>query len=352
MTNQTPTEKTGVGLKPWLAKLVKGQRFSVVEAEEIFGIMMAGEASMAQMGALLMGLRLRHETADEIAGAAKAMRNCMLTVKAPDGSMDIVGTGGDQSGSLNISTAAALVVAACGVTVAKHGNRAASSQSGSADVLTSLGIDLQRPVDDVERAITKCGFGFMLAQNHHKAVRNVMPARVEVGVPTIFNFLGPLCNPAQVRRSLIGCFDGNYVGLMAEALLTLGIDRAWVVHGQTADHKPLDEISLSGPTQVSEVYQGKLRHFTLTPEEAGLSLKPNAKIGGGSADDNAAAIQALLEGKASDYRDIVLFNAAAALVIAERVSKLKDGVELAAHQIDNGSALTLLAKLRECLGNG
>ena len=339
------------GLKPYLPKVAAGEALSEKEAEAAFGIMMEGTATPAQIGGLLMALRARGESVSEISGAALAMRAKMQPIEAPDGAIDVVGTGGDRSGSYNISTATAFVVAGAGVPVAKHGNRAASSRSGAADVLEALGIDLTVDFPRIEQAISKAGFGFMLAQRHHGAVRHVMPTRVELGLPTIFNFLGPLCNPARVKHALIGCFDERYLELMAQTFGRLGGEKVWIVHGKQSDGGVLDEIGISAPTKVVAFENGDTRHFTISPEDFAIQPIENPAIAGGDADTNAKALLGVLENKPGDYQQVVLLNAAAALHIAGKAKTLKEGTELARESIESGKARQVLEKYRSLTSN-
>ncbi|MEM1365487.1 MAG: anthranilate phosphoribosyltransferase [Pseudomonadota bacterium] len=327
-------------LKPHIAQLADGQNLSREQATDAFSLLMSAEATPSQIGALLMGLRLKGETSSEIAGAVSVMRERMTRVSAPAGAMDIVGTGGDGSGSYNVSTAAAIVTAACGVPIAKHGNRAASSKSGTADTLSALGINLDAEPKLIEKAISEAGIGFMFAQKHHAAMRFVMPSRVEMGTRTIFNLLGPLSNPAGVSRQLLGVFAPNWVRPMADALAELGCERAWVVHGSG-----LDEITTTGPTLVAEIVGSDVREFEITPADAGLPQADMADLKGGDPEHNAAALRALLDGTQNAYRDIVLMNCAAALTIAGKASDLKEGVAVAAHAIDSAAAKQTLEKL-------
>ena len=320
-------------LKPLLARAIEGP-LGRGQAEAAFTIIMEGDATPAQIGGFLMTLRTRGESVDEYAGAASVMRAKCLRVHAPEGAMDIVGTGGDGKGTLNISTAAAFVVAGAGVIVAKHGNRNLSSKSGAADALTELGVEVMVGPDVVERALAEVGIGFMMAPMHHPATRHVMPARQELGTRTIFNILGPLTNPAAVRRQLTGAYARGVIRPMAETLGALGSDRAWLVHGEDG----ADEVSISGLTHVAELRDGKVTEFTVHPEDAGLPVHPFAAILGGAPAENAAALRSLLGGEASAYRDAVLLNAAAALVIAERAEDLRAGVALARESVDSGAA--------------
>ncbi len=328
------------GLKP-LIGLAAERPLTRAEAEQAFEALFEGEATPAQMGGFLMALRTRGETVDEIAAAAAVMRAKCVKVRAPAGAIDIVGTGGDGKGTLNISTAAALVVAGAGVPVAKHGNRNLSSKSGAADALTELGINVMSGAEVVERCLAEAGIGFMMAPMHHPAMRHVGPVRVELGTRTLFNVLGPLTNPASVRRQLTGTFSPRLVRPMAEVLAALGSEAAWIVHGSDGT----DEISIAGETAVAELKGGKVREFNLHPEAAGLPLHPFAAILGGTPAENAAALRALLEGARGAYRDAVLLNAAAALVVAGRAGDLPEGVGLAAESIDSGAAKGRLQRL-------
>lgn len=304
------------------------------EAERAFETLFNGAATPSQMGGLLMALRTRGETVEEIAAAARVMRAKCNAVTAPKGAMDIVGTGGDGKGTLNISTATAFVVAGAGVCVAKHGNRNLSSKSGAADALTQLGVNVMVGPDVVERALEAVGIAFMMAPMHHPSIRHVMPTRSELGTRTVFNLLGPLTNPAGVKRQLTGAFARAWIRPMAETLRALGSEKAWLVHGSDGT----DEISIAGPTFVAALADGQVSEFELHPEEAGLPVHPFESIMGGSPEENAQAFRALLQGTQGAYRDAVLLNSAAALVVADKVSNLKDGVALAAESIDSGTA--------------
>jgi len=328
-------------MKPVIAKLASGATLSRAEAEDAFGQMLSGETTPAQTAAFLMALRLRGETVEEITGAVTAMRARMLKVDAPDNAMDIVGTGGDNSGSYNVSTLAAIIVAAAGVPVAKHGNRALSSRSGAADVLTALGVKVGLEPQGVTRCINDAGVGFMFAPTHHAAMRHVGPVRVELGTRTVFNLLGPLSNPAGVKRQLVGAFSPHWLEPMAETLHSLGSERVWLVHGSDG----LDEITTTGPTEVVELKNGKLDRFTITPEEAGLTLATAEALKGGDAEHNAKALMAVLQGEKTAYRDIALLNAGASLVVAGKADTLKEGVALAAAAVDSGAAKATLERL-------
>jgi anthranilate phosphoribosyltransferase len=327
--------------KPFLAKIAAGARLSADEARESFDAMLSGEVTPAQMGGFLMALRVRGETVDEIAGAVTAMRAKMLRVNAPANAMDIVGTGGDGHGSYNVSTVSALVVASCGVPVAKHGNRAASSRSGASDVLTALGVKIGVPSETVEACIRDAGVGFMMAQTHHAAMRHVGAARVELGTRTIFNLLGPLSNPAGVKRQLLGVFSREWLVPMAEVLNTLGSQRVWLVHGSDG----LDEITTTGPTHVVELNDGAIRSFDISPEDIGLSRAKLADLKGGDPAHNAAALTAVLDGVRGPYRDIAVFNSAAALVVAGAAANLVEGALIARKSIDEGRARATLERL-------
>ena len=328
-------------LKALIGKAAAGHSLERVEAEAAFDIMMSGEATPAQIGGFLMALRVRGETVEEIAGAVAVMRAKMLRVEAPADAIDIVGTGGDGAGTYNVSTCSAFVVAGCGVPVAKHGNRALSSKSGSADVLTALDVNIELAPAAISACIREAGVGFMFAPAHHAAMRHVGPVRVELGTRTIFNLLGPLSNPAGVRRQLVGVYDAGWVEPIAEALASLGTQAAWVVHGAGG----LDEVSNVGPTKVAALKDGTVTTFTVTPEEVGLRPVPIEAIKGGDGAANAAALRAVLDGAPSAYRDIVLMNAGAALVVAGRADDLADGVAMAAAAIDSGAARDRLARL-------
>jgi anthranilate phosphoribosyltransferase len=334
-------------LRP-LIGLAASRALTGAEAETAFECLFAGEATPAQMGGFLMALRARGEVVDEYAAAASVMRARCNAVRAPQGAMDIVGTGGDGKGTLNISTATAFVVAGAGVVVAKHGNRNLSSRSGAADALTELGINVMVGPEVVERALAETGIGFMMAPMHHPAMRHVAPVRAELGTRTIFNILGPLTNPAGVTRQLTGAFSPALLRPMAETLLRLGTQKAWLVHGGDGT----DELSIAAPSKVVALADGALREFDLHPEEAGLPVHPFDAILGGSPAENAAAFRALLSGAAGAYRDAVLLNAAAALMVADRVTSLKDGVALARESLDSGAAQRKVADLARITQGG
>jgi anthranilate phosphoribosyltransferase len=322
----------------FIAKVADGASLTADEAAEAFGIMMSGEASPAQMGAFLMGLRVRGETVEEITGAAKAMRAKATGVIAPEGAVDTCGTGGDAKGTYNISTCTAFVVAGAGVPVAKHGNKSVSSKSGSADVLASLGVNLDVGPELVTKAIEEAGVGFMFAPKHHSAMRHVGPVRAELGMRTIFNLLGPLANPAGAKYQVIGVFSRDWILPLAEVLSNLGAERVWVVHGSDG----LDELTTTGPTFVAELRDGSVTAFEVTPEDAGLPQASPQDLIGGEADENAKAIDDVLSGKPSAFRDVTVLNAAAALVVAGKAEGLLEGAKLAAVSIDGGAA-------RKCL---
>ncbi|KUJ85926.1 anthranilate phosphoribosyltransferase [Ruegeria marisrubri] len=311
------------------------------EAETAFTLLFEGEATPSQMGGLLMAMRTRGETVDEYAAAAAVMRAKCNAVKAPEGAMDIVGTGGDGKGTLNISTATAFVVAGAGVVVAKHGNRNLSSKSGAADALGQMGINVMVGPKTVEKALEEAGIGFMMAPMHHPAIAHVMPTRQELGTRTIFNILGPLTNPAGVKRQLTGAFSRDLIRPMAETLGVLGSDRAWLVHGSDGT----DELSISGVSWVAALEGEAVKEVELHPEDAGLPVHPFEDILGGTPEENAVAFRALLGGAASAYRDAVLLNAAAALVVADAASDLREGVAMAAESIDSGKAKEKIATL-------
>ncbi|MGQ0684426.1 anthranilate phosphoribosyltransferase [Bradyrhizobium sp.] len=328
-------------LKSIIGKVATGATLSRDEAATAFDAMMSGEATPSQMGGLLMALRVRGETVDEITGAVAAMRGKMLKVQAPPDAIDVVGTGGDGSGSVNVSTCAAFIVAGSGVPVAKHGNRALSSRSGAADVLASLGVKIDLTPEKVGRCVKEAGIGFMFAPAHHPAMKNVGPTRVELATRTIFNLLGPLSNPADVKRQMVGVFSKQWVQPLAQVLKNLGSDSVWVVHGSDG----LDEITLSGPTSVAALENGNIRTFEVTPEDAGLTRSSPGSLKGGDADANAVALRSVLEGIPSAYRDVALLNAAAALIVAGKARDLKEGVAIGAKAIDSGAAAARLKQL-------
>ncbi|MGD9837320.1 MAG: anthranilate phosphoribosyltransferase [Afipia sp.] len=328
-------------LKAIIGKIATGAALSRDEAASAFDRVMSGEATPSQMGALLMGLRVRGETVDEITGAVLAMRSKMLTVKAPADAVDIVGTGGDGSGSVNVSTCASFILAGTGVPVAKHGNRALSSKSGAADALAALGVNINITPEGVGRCIAEAGIGFMFAPTHHPAMKNVGPTRVELATRTIFNLLGPLSNPAGVKRQMVGVFSKHWVEPLAQVLKNLGAESVWVVHGSDG----LDEITLTGPTHVAALENGNIRTFDVTPEDAGLPRATAAELKGGDAQANANALREVLDGKQNAYRHVALINAAAALVVAGKAKDLKEGVALGTKALDTGAATDRLTRL-------
>jgi anthranilate phosphoribosyltransferase len=335
MTADTPD------FKALLNVAAAGKSLTSEQAEAAFDIMMSGNATPSQMGGFLMALRVRGETVEEITGAVRAMRAKMTRIEAPAGAIDTCGTGGDAAGTWNISTGAAIVVAACGVPVAKHGNRGLSSKSGAADVLGVLGVNIDADMALVKQALWDANICFMMAPRHHSAMRHVGPTRVELGTRTIFNLMGPLSNPAGAGRQLAGVFDRKWVGPMAEVLGKLGTERAWVVHGSDG----IDELTTTGPSYVAEWKDGKVTTFEVTPEEAGLPRATAADLKGGDPATNALAVNALLDGHPGAYRDIVLYNSAAALLVAGKVATLRAGVQMSADAIANGKARATLEKL-------
>lgn len=326
------------GFKPLIAKVAAGLPLSREEAEIAFDQVLSGETTPAQMAGFLMALRVRGETVEEITGAVSAMRAKMLAVTHIPGAMDVVGTGGDASGSWNVSTLAGLIVAACGIPVAKHGNRAASSISGAADVLQALGVKIGGTPEKVSEILEKTGFSFMLAPAHHPAMRNVAPVRTELGTRTLFNLLGPLANPASVKTILLGVFSPSWLIPIAHTLRDLGMERAWIVHGSDG----LDEMTTTGETMVVELINGKIREFSISPADAGLAISTPEALKGGEPSQNAAALSAVLAGEKNAYRDIAIFNAAGALVIAGKAQDLMGGAKLAAEAIDSGKVKALL----------
>lgn len=328
-------------LSQTLKRLAGGARLTADESATAVGAMIAGEASPVQISSFLTALALRGPSIDEIAGGARALRAQMVRITAPKGAIDVVGTGGDGHGTLNVSTATALVLAGAGVPVAKHGNRAMSSRTGAADVLEALGVKLDLTPTSQETCLRDAGLCFLFAQLHHPALKHVGPIRRELGFRTIFNLLGPLANPAGVTRQLLGVYDAAWVEPVAQTLKTLGSEKAWVVHGSDG----IDEIALSGPTKVAALENGAVRVFEVTPEEAGLTRAPLSALKGGEPPENAKAVRALLAGEQGPYRDVVLLNAAAALIVADKVQTLREGVSVAARAIDDGKAQAALEKL-------
>ncbi|KMO10520.1 anthranilate phosphoribosyltransferase [Methylobacterium platani] len=327
--------------KPYLAKVATGAALTREEARRAFDHLLSGEVTHAQAGAFLMALHVRGEALDEITGAASALRERMTRVAAPEGAIDIVGTGGDHSGSYNVSTLAAIVTAACGVPVAKHGNRAASSRSGAADVLAALGVGIGLTPDHLARCLSEAGLCFMFAQAHHASMRHVAPVRVEIGTRTLFNVLGPLCNPAGVSGQLLGVYAPSLAEPMTRVLSELGSRRVWTVHGSDG----LDEITTTGPTAVVALEDGAIRRFTIDPRELGLRLAQAEELRGGDPAHNAAALREVLDGARTPYRDIGVLNAAAALMVAGRVDSLQDGVARAVQAIETGAARAVLERL-------
>ena len=334
-------------LRPILADLADGAILSSERAEEAFEIIMSGAADLAQMAAFIMALRLRGETVDEIVGGAKVLRARAASLNAPAGSVDTCGTGGDGVGTYNISTAAAIVAASAGATVAKHGNRSVSSKSGSADVLMALGANLEMSVPENERSLRENGFAFMFAPAHHKAMRHVAPARGSLQIRTIFNLLGPLANPAQTKRQVLGVFDKKWLRPMAEVLQKLGSEHVWVVHGSDG----LDEITTTGKTWVVELKDGIINEFELSPESVEIPRSKLEDLKGGEAEENAEAMLGLFKGEASAYRDIVLMNSGAALVVAGIARDFSDGVARAKKAIDNGDTIATLNAWIKCTNN-
>ena len=327
--------------KALIAKAATGAALTREEAARGFDRMMSGEATPSQIGGLLMALRVRGESVDEITGAVTVMREKMLRVNAPPEAIDVVGTGGDASGSYNISTCAAFIVAGAGVPVAKHGNRALSSRSGAADVLGALGVAIELAPEGVARCIRDAGIGFMFAPAHHPAMKNVGPTRVELGTRTIFNLLGPLSNPAGVRRQMVGVFSRQWIEPLAEVLKNLGSEQAWVVHGSDG----LDEITTSGPTYVAALERGSVKSFEIAPEDVGFKRVKAEELRGGDAKANAQALLDVLKGRKGPYRDVAILNAAAGLIVAGRAPDLKAGVALAVQSIDSCEAEGRLDRL-------
>ncbi len=331
-----------------LKRMAAGEYLSPAESAEAVGAMMAGEASETHMASFLSLLALRGPSVGELTGAAQAMREAMTPVEAPDNAIDVCGTGGDDSGTLNVSTASAFVVAACGVPVAKHGNRAMSSNTGAADVLEALGIPIDNSAEVARARLLDPGFSFLFAPLFHPAMKNVGPVRKQLGFRTIFNLLGPICNPAGVKRQLLGIFSAKWLVPVAEVLRDLGAERAWVVHGSDG----LDEMSTAGPTKVAVLDRGMISLREVVPEEAGLERTRLSMLKGGNARENASAILRLVEGAKTPFREIVLLNAGAALVVAGIAGTIAEGALLAAEAIDQGRAADLLDRSRSAGANG
>jgi anthranilate phosphoribosyltransferase len=325
-------------LIPFLEILADGDSLNVSQAETAFDIIMSDDATEAQIGAFLMGLRVRGETVDEITGAVRIMREKALSVKAPPHAIDLVGTGGDGSGTYNISTAAAIVVSSCGVTVAKHGNRALSSKSGAADVLSALGVNIDAEIALVERSISEAGIGFLMAPRHHSAMKYVGPSRVQMGIRTIFNILGPLSNPANVSRQFTGVFSLAWVEPMAKVLKNLNCNAAWIVHGSDG----LDELTTTGISHVAQLKDNKITTFDISPKDAGLQVADPQELKGGDAITNAKALTGVLSGQLGAYRDIVILNAAGCLIVSGKADDLKSGARIAAASIDDGKSMKTL----------
>ncbi|MAL79686.1 MAG: anthranilate phosphoribosyltransferase [Sneathiella sp.] len=328
--------------KALIAKIATGKTLSVEEAKIAFNIILSGDATPSQMGAFLMGLHLRGETVDELIGGVSVLREKATYITAPENAVDVVGTGGDGHGTLNISTAAAFVTAGAGVPVAKHGNKAASSRSGTADVQAVLGINTECDFALTERAVHEAGIGFMVAYRHHGAMRHVGPTRGELGIRTIFNLLGVMSNPAAVKRQLIGVYDPAWMRPMAETLRELGSSHIWVMHGADG----LDELTTTGPSQVVEMKDGAISSFEITPEQYGFTRVSLDDIKGGTPQENAAALLAVLKGEAGPYRDITLLNAGAAIMIGGKCSRVEEGIDLARQSIDSGAALNAFETLK------
>ena len=327
--------------KTLIAKAATGAPLTREEASAAFDQIMSGNATPSQIGGFLMALRVRGETVDEITAAVATMRDKMVRVEAPADAVDVVGTGGDASHSLNISTCAAFIVAGAGVPVAKHGNRALSSRSGAADCLMALGVKIDLPPEGISRCIREAGIGFMFAPAHHPAMKFVGPTRVELGTRTIFNLLGPLSNPADVRRQMVGVFSGQWVAPLAEVLRNLGSAHAWVVHGSDG----LDEVTGTGPSAVAELKDGRISTFTVSPGDVGLGLCKAGDLKGGDAAHNATQLRAVLAGARNAYRDVAALNAAAALVVSGRAATLPDGFAMATASLDTGAAAKTLDRL-------
>jgi anthranilate phosphoribosyltransferase len=325
-----------------LKRLAAGEHLSAAEAATAFAAMMAGAVSETRMASFLTVLALRGPTIAEITGAARAMREAMTTVDAPPGAIDVCGTGGDGAGTLNVSTATAFVLAGSGVPVAKHGNRAMSSRTGAADVLEVLGVPINHDAAAAKKCLEKPGFAFLFAPAYHPAMKHVAPVRKELAFRTVFNLLGPICNPARVRRQLLGIFAEEWLEPVAHVLADLGTEKAWVVHGTDG----LDEMTTTGITRVAILDHGHVVLREIAPEDAGLKRTTLVALKGGTAEENARAIRDLLSGAKNAFRDIVLLNAGAALVIADKANNIAEGVALAAEAIDQGRAASAFEQSR------
>ena len=328
-------------LRQLIQKVAGGSALNEVEMRTALEQMTEGAATPAQMGAFLMALRVRGETVEEITGAAQMMRARMNRVDVAPGAVDIVGTGGDGTGTFNVSTCAALIAAGAGVKIAKHGNRSVSSLAGASDVLSALGVKLDVPFATIVRCVDEASVGFMWAPQHHPAMKHWAPIRGELGIRTVFNLLGPISNPAGVKRQVVGVFSWHWVEPIAHVLNKLGCEHVWVVHG----HDGLDELTTTGATDVAEVKDGKVTVFEVTPADAGLQPAKLSDLKGGDAAHNAAAIREVLAGKKMPLRDIAVLNAAAALIVAGKAANLIDGAALAVHAIETGAARGALDKL-------
>jgi anthranilate phosphoribosyltransferase len=328
-------------LKRLMTRVADGEPLGESDMQAALDLLMSGVAPPVAMGAFLMALRVRGETIEEITGAAKFLRARMTSVDAPPDAVDIVGTGGDSHGTYNVSTAAAFVAAGAGVKIAKHGNRAVTSLSGASDVLAALGVKLDVPPVAVTRAIADAGVGFLWAPLYHPAMKTWAPIRADLGVRTLFNLLGPLCNPAHVKRQVLGVYDRKLVEPIAQVLKNLGSVHAWVVHGSDG----MDELTTTGVTTVAELQGGDITVFDVTPEDAGLPRSEISQLKGGDAAHNATALRNLLQGETGPYRDIVVLNAAASLIVAGKASGLEDGVAKSQTSIDSGRAAQALDRL-------
>lgn len=332
-------------IKSLLTKVCAGDALSRDEAETAFSLIMSGELTSAQIAALLVALKVRGETIDELIGAVSVMRAKMTPVELAEplasNVMDIVGTGGDGKGSYNVSTTTAITVAACGVPVAKHGNRAVSSQSGAADVLKALGVNIDIGPKQIAACIVEAGIGFMFAPMHHAAMKHVGPTRAELGQRTIFNLIGPLSNPAGVKRQLVGVYDERWLVPIAETLNALGCEAAWVVYGIDG----MDEITTTGITHLAKLEEGAVSLAAIDPRDHGIDLVDERELAGGDADQNAKALRAVLSGESGAYTDIVLLNAAAALCVAGAATTLDKGISKAREALASGKALATLEKL-------
>ncbi|MAK61961.1 MAG: anthranilate phosphoribosyltransferase [Ponticaulis sp.] len=332
-------------LTPALKKIAGGHSLTAEELESCFDLLLSGDVPVDQIGAFLMGLAVKGETSDELLAGAKAMRKHARKISLQGDILDTCGTGGLPWTSLNTSTASAIVLAACGVKVAKHGNRSVPPKTGSADVLEALGVGIDITDEQFKQSVDRAGIGFLFARSHHSAMRHVAPVRASLGIRTIFNLLGPLSNPADATHQILGVYDPHWLKPMAETLQHLGVKRAWVVHGEAVEGRAIDELSIAGPTRTIEVTPDKLTEMVITPEDAGLQRSSLYKLSGGTPEQNSKAILDVFEGSSSAFTDAIVLNAAAGLFVTGQISSLRNGVIRAQDAIESGKARETLSKL-------